>query len=140
MPGGDFVSLGPDAKVLINTVPFAVISGTYREVADEVDNTDTENFGVKRVKTGLRQMEIELEAQLSEDLNPHWSVHNLRPDSGNWVDLQLKPHGDGAPDWYLIRRFRLSRWEASFRVSGSEAQRISFSGKSDGPYHRPGDV
>jgi hypothetical protein len=131
-----FVLLGPDAKVRLNTQIYAVVSGQYREVADVADTTDTESTGYKENKGGNKQLEVTLTAQKSTAVAPHIAPMLLR--AGSTCALILYPGGTGRGG-YEVASFRLREFQGDFRVEGSAPQQFTFSGVSNGTYTVPGD-
>src|SRR5262249_34964805 len=121
---------------------FAVISGTYREVGDELDETSTDEVPFKLPEVGNKVFECEIEmsrdiVQTSTGLGTfHVSPSFITVQSV--LDLLIYPYGFNYGDQYEIPLFVLSMWESGFNVQGSQQQPFRFRGKSQGPYRLMG--
>lgn len=131
----DFVTLGPDARMQVNGIMFAVVSGRYSERGDEVDNTDSETAvdGTRCVETGLNQFSLSATAQKSTDVTPHVAPLSLRPQRGVTVSIVLYPNGIGGLT-FIVPQFKVIDYEGDWTVDGSRAQTIAFNGKSTHGY------
>ena len=130
-----FVNLGPGAKVRINGQTFAVTDGSVRVTADTPEVTDSESAPYKAVRTGgLRQMEVDLTFHLATDVAPHTGALAIVP--GSSVDIDVYHKGLGYEP-YACDTLVVSRFEAPFRVQGSEPIAGRISGLSSGAFSVP---
>lgn len=135
---GDWVEIGSEAKLRINGQPWAATGGNWRDTADIVGRNNTESGRKKRVKAGMEQLEMDVQAQLESDASPHISPLNLR--RGQTVVIQFWPFGIGHPfGFYDIPAFLISETGGTFAVEGSALQTINFRGQSDGDYWLAGE-
>lgn len=126
----DNVALGPDAQVKVNSIVFAVTSGSYRKTAQRAETTDSENDGHVTVKAGLKSFSCDLECQHATDLSPHISPLNLT--AGQTIKLELFPFGIEVGRYYFASKFVIFEDSGDFRAQGSEPQKLRVRGESNG--------
>lgn len=132
------VALGPDARFDLDGVPFAVISGTYRDTGDRAEVSDSESGRFKENRVGMRELEVTLEAQYDTEVGFYdGAPFRLRPDDRH--QFILYPFGRGRPDLiWTCPRLRIVSADGNAVVQGSRPQTLRFTGVSDGLYTRPG--
>lgn len=134
----DFVRLGPEAKVDIQDIPFAVVSGDYAVRRDVPKRTDTESVGIRRKASPLRELEANLELQQSDDGGYHAAPLDLT--TGDSVSIKIWPAGRGdAAGPVQADQFVVSSFSGNFQVEGSPVQKVRISGASDGAIFLPGE-
>lgn len=129
------IFMGHEAKIKINGTAFAVRRSRVRIVADEHETGDTESAAFKRQKGGRSQIEAELEFYEDSSFNYHTAPLNLN-EGGN-INLHIYPRGLLLPP-YHCPNFVLGHVEITVDINNPTQGTIS--GKSDGPYYRPGDT
>jgi hypothetical protein len=143
-------ALGPDARVFVNTIAFAVIEGRYTDMADVSETTDSLSKGAKEAAAGNRQFTCDITMQrisgtvaivpnggIAQQMNIYNAPLNVFP--GSFINLRLNLDGNfaGLTPTFLIPFFLIEELEGNWRVQGSEPQTIRFRGRSVGYYATP---
>lgn len=131
----DFVAIGAEANLDINGVAFDTVSGSYRDAADRVEVTGTEDTLAKRHRTGCFAFEANFEAQV--DSNQTYFLGPMLLVKGNRVIVKFYPFGRVDGRAYNIPLFLITDTDGSWVVQGSRPQVLRFSGVSDGNYSIP---
>jgi hypothetical protein len=144
-------ALGPDARVFINGIAYAVIEGRYTDMADVSETTDSLSGGSKEAASGNRQFTCDITAQRIDSVlavPPPFSSGSLAQVNfyngplflfpGSYVSVTLRLDGINLNSGvYIIGNFLIEELEGNWRVQGSEPQTIRFRGRSSGPFTTP---
>lgn len=126
------IVLGHEAKVRINSQPFAVRRCRIRILADEHETGDTESGAFKRQKSGRGQAEVDLE--FYDDTTVSYNTAPLLAAAGSDINLAIYPRGL-ASDPYSFPSFVLSRFE--YGIDIERPNEGTLAGKSDNTYILP---
>lgn len=136
----DAIVFGPEAKVDIEGVAFAVTGGQYQVQAAVADRTTTEDTSLRAKRSPLRKITVTLNGQRATDVGYH--VAPFFFGSGDSVWVQIWPNGRDDPDGPIdIPALVCGQFSGDFNVGGGggQIQTISLQGESDGDFTLPGE-